>query len=164
MSQRRLSSRLWGLVRRHPGGEQTLRDVIAAIHDEDGTNQAARGTDAYTSTKTLTDKQLARAVDRLDEGAAPRKRRRSKGDKQVKFFISGGERSYLGVLKSKLRWSKDAYREFCERQIKKPAPQTHNEATALIEPMERMLAERGWKLTEYPGGGKWWDPPEGETP
>lgn len=152
---------LWGMVRNHPGGEQAMRDIVVSIHDEDGTCQELRGTDDYASTKNLTGPQFERLLDRVAEGACWPRRRRAKMYNVV-FLISKAEQAYIRFLKESLGWADESFQAFAKRQTKGQGVRTHRQASAVIEPMERMLAERGWRLTERKGD-KWWDPPSGDV-
>lgn len=161
-TRKALYRRLWSNVRHLPGGEETMRDMVAVLRDRDGTGTKLMGTEDYTSVKQLTVGQLKRLIAEVEERMDWPERRRAKGQDNVAWLISQKTRSYIRYLATELGWDNAALQGFCERQIKRTAPATRKQASALIEPMERMLAERGRKMVERKGR-KWWDPPsEGE--
>lgn len=159
---------LWIAVKNLPGGEAQLRDMVAAMNDEDGTHADARGTETYSSTKALTDEQFSTLLDRVIAAAglpkAPRrgsrKRRRLPAEDatRVAFLVSQEELVYLSYLFGLLAWTSEARANFVRRQTKKETVQTHADATRVIEPLERILERKGWVLREDLGV-KQWSPP-----
>jgi hypothetical protein len=158
VKRRAVNARLWAMTKQQlPGGEETLRDLVALLRQEDGTGRELAGTVDYCSTRLLTDAQLYQLLEKVKERAEPKKRRRADAG-NVTFLISVGERRYINVLRRQLGWSEEALAEFGDRQTKARGLTCHEQATAVIEPMERMLREKGWVCTEE-DGHKWWAPP-----
>jgi len=159
--RRGLNARLWSLIKLLPGGEETMRDMVAAMHQADGTGKELLGTDEYTSTRRLSERQFKHLLKLVENRARrakwPKRRRAPEGN--VVWFVSEAERKYIRFLSISLGWSKKALTEFVERQTKGKGVRTHKAASALIEPLERMLRERGWTCTET-RGQKWWSAPE----
>jgi hypothetical protein len=151
--------RLWGMVKHLPGGEETMRDMIGLMRQEDGSGAELAGTPEYTSVRKLTDAELEKLGDRIEAQLGWGPRRRAKTGAAVHWIVSERERAYIRYLGKALGMDQAAVAEFATRQIKKPEPKTHKEASALIEPMERMLEERGFAKREVKGR-KWWDPPK----
>lgn len=120
-----------------------------------------RGTDD-TSTRSLTTEQLAQLVDQVED-AAPRKRRRARpGGGKVRYLVSRGELRYIDYLAQQLGWDGETLAKFSRRQCKRDRPTTHRAASSVIEPLERMLRERGWQDDGDRHGRKWWTPPQQE--
>lgn len=159
--RRQLTRRLWSAVRRLPQRESTMRDMVAVLRQEDETGRELLGTDEYTSTRRLTVRQLRTLVDRVEDAGrrAAGPRRRARGPAKMVWFVSEPERKYIRFLAQSLGWSDVVLEEFALRQTGGRGVRTHKDASAAIEPMERMLRdERGWTCTEA-HGRKWWDPP-----
>lgn len=160
MVRRALNSRLWGLVRRElAGGEETLRDLVALLRQEDKSGRELAGTERYTSIRLLTDEQLKRLVEMVEERCG-KKRRRSPDGTQVTFLTSPGELRYVSYLAGELGWSKEALDAFTARQTEGKGLRTHALVSAVVEPMERMLRERGYTCEES-CRRKWWTQPSG---
>jgi hypothetical protein len=153
-----LNRRLWGMVRHLPGGEETMRDMIGVMRQEDGSGAELAGTPEYTSVRQLSNLELEALCDRVEAQLGWGPRRRAKAGTTVHWMVSVRECAYIRYLGRSLGMDQAAIEEFSTRQIKKPGPRTHKEASALIEPMERMLEERGYTKREVKGR-KWWDPP-----
>lgn len=160
MNRKAANSRLWGLVKSLPGGEQTLRDLVAILHQEDGSGKGLLGTKEYCSTRLLTDGQFARLMRMVEEKSTRPKRRRCL-DGNVVWLVSGGELRYVRYLARSLGWTKETLQEFISRQTHGRGVKRHQDASAVIEPMERMLRERGYRLTEEKGR-KWWSKPSAD--
>lgn len=158
MDRASLNRRLWGMVRHLPGGEETMRDMIGIMRQEDGSGAELAGTISYTSVRQLSDAELENLCNRIELKLGWGSRRRAKPGTVVHWMVSERERAYIRYLTRQLGWEPDAALEFTQRQIKKDAPKTHKEASALIEPMERLLEERGYTKREVKGR-KWWDKP-----
>jgi hypothetical protein len=146
---------LWSLVRKLPGGEPQLRDLVAVLRTEDGSGQELIGTEEYTSTRLLTDAQFSALLQMVRDKTGWRPSRRSDGN--VLWLVSAAERKYITFMAVRcLGWTQKALEEFVTRQTKGRGLRTHAQASALIEPLERMVQERGgWVLTED-HGHKWW--------
>ena len=151
-----LNGRLWGRVRALPGGEPRLRELVAAIHQEDGTG-GKLAPELTTSTKCLTYDQLAR-LERRVVAECPRQRRRRSPTGDAVWLATDRERKYARWMARQLGWSAESFEEFCGRQAKRPSPATHNQASAVIEPLERLMRQAGWHCEEERDGSKWWSP------
>jgi hypothetical protein len=162
MSTRGASNRLlWGAVKRLPGGEAELRAAVAAVNDQDGTNQALRGTDDYRSTKNLTDAQLAGLADRFRASAGlPPPSRQARGPRggkprrpddaawRVTYIASKGEQHYIDYLRGIVDMAPEKWAAFVERQTRGAGLATHVACNAVIAPLERMLRARGYDIVE----------------
>jgi len=147
------------MVRHLPGGEETMREMIAYIRQEDGTGQELNSED-YVSTRKLSDEQFQHLLSMVrSKSNAPRKRRRRSRAGNVTYMVTDGERKYINFMAGALGWSEDALQGFVARQTRGKGIRTHRQASAVMEPMERLLKERGWSLSEGKGGRKWWDKP-----
>lgn len=155
-------AKFWQLVHRHPGGESAGRDCIAAVHDADGTCRELKGTDAYSSTKTLTDAQWKKVLEQLHAHAKPRRRRRRSPHGDVAYFVSPQQQAYISRLATLLGWSDEAFDAFILRQIKKPSATTHEEVDKIITPLERICRARGMDCISMKNGVEklWYWPDE----
>lgn len=158
-----LNRHLWALVRQLPGREETLRDLVAGLHREDGTCEDLAGTTDYTSTRRLSDGQFARLVDLVAERAHWPNRSPRVHDGSVKYMAKPREHSYIRWLATKLDWSEDALREFIARQTKSKGVRWHSQANAVIKGLERMLTTRGWTIHTHKGRKVWLPPDEENT-
>lgn len=149
------NSRLWGMVRSLPGGKETLRDLVALLRQEDRSGKELLGTEAYCSTRLLTDLQFQRLLQMVAEKVPGRPRRRRCLTGNVVWLASGGERRYVNWLARALGWTPEALEEFITRQTQGRGIKQHKDASSVIEPMERMLRERGFTCEEA-DGKKWW--------
>ena len=160
MNRKALNRRLWSLVRTLPGGEETMRDMVGQLRQRDGTGKSLLGTDEYTSTRKLTDGQFLRLLELVEEkGGWPRRRRSNEGN--TVWLISDQEKKYIRFLRKALGFSDETFDGFVDKQTKGKGIRTHRAASAVIEPLERMLSDRGWMLTETKGH-KWWERPTEE--
>ena len=157
-----LNRRLWTLVRKHPGGEDALRDMVASIHSDDGTGKALVGTDAFTSTRQLTEKQFLRLIARVEAGVPRPTRRKNNDEGNVTFLATAGSTNYIRHLAGELGWTDEGLKKFIKRQTKGKGVRTYAEAQAVVVPLERMLRDRGYELL-ISNGRKWCVPPEKEV-
>ncbi|HLY94425.1 MAG TPA: hypothetical protein VKP14_06230 [Gaiellaceae bacterium] len=155
---------LWAGVRKLPGGEDTLRALVAQVNDRDGTNADSKETDGYSSTKRLTDVQLAALAEdvrrrvglppasklpRGPRGGKPRRPTPIADPETTTFIASDGERVYVEYLFRLLGWEDNSERaKFVERQTRGIGLRTHRACIAVTVPLERMLRERGFIVTE----------------
>lgn len=160
MNRKAANRRLWSHVRHLPGGEETLRDMVAQLHQQDGTAKDLVGTDEYTSTRRLTDAQFMRLIERVQEKVDWPKARRSR-EGNVAYLVTEGTREYIRFMAGALKFTGEAFDAFVARQTKGKGLKTRRAASAVIEPLERMMRARGWTATEAKGR-KWWDPPREE--
>ncbi len=149
---------LWCTARRIENGEAVIREHVRRMHDRDRTNQDARGTPEYGSTRRLSDVQwseLCEIVARLAGRSAPADRargprggrpRRESGGRAI-YLVSPAEREYIDHLASLLGWSAEALDRFTARQTRGSGLRTHRDATAVIAPLERMCRQAGHRLT-----------------
>ena len=133
-----MNRRLWTFVRTLPGGEQTLRDMVGLLHQEDRSGADLVGTPEYTSTRKLTDRQFEELLRRVEAKSKRPPRGRKPPEGNVVFMVGTRERSYITFMARSLGWSRPTLRAFVERQTGRPEVKTHAEASAVIEPMERI--------------------------
>jgi len=143
-SRVRLNKLLWVAVKRLDGGEATLRRLVTELHQEDGTTP--RDGLPPDSTRGLSDTQHRRLVDRVlamigHPGILARPR--SAPGAVAGHFASAGEKAQIQEVARLLGWSDDTLEDFIRRQTKGRGVRTHNDATAVLAPMKRMLRERG---------------------
>ena len=152
---------LWGAVKKLREGEAALRDAVAALNQRDGTNAAHVGTDAYGSTRLLTDAQLAELADRFRRSAhlpppsrqlagprGGRARRPEVAANDVAYLASEGERSYALDLFRVLGWTDEARDAFIARQTHGRGIGTHAGCNAVIAPLERIARSKGFQIVE----------------
>ncbi len=152
-----MNRRLWSLVRSLPGGEETMRDIVVRIRYEDC--QAPAGQAVDTSTRSLSDAQFALVLDHIEKSVGrPQRRRSTTGDAVYPIFDKKGDRrlKYINFMAQQLHWSREKKEGFIRRQTKGKGIKTHRLASAVIEPMERMMKQAGRVCDEKPDGSKWW--------
>jgi hypothetical protein len=159
---------LWTCVRRLPSGEDVLRTAVCDINDRDKTNQDRKGSSEYFSTKLLSDGQLLRLTDRMKKASQlepnqQQRRRPPNTSKNVTYLASPSEREWIDTLFKALGFADDKRTAFITRQAGASSVSTHDEATAVIHPLERMARARGWRIVKE-GQRKCLLPaPQGET-
>lgn len=131
-----------------------MRDLVARIHDEDGTGDELRGSDEFTSTRKLTDRQFDKLLALVESRSKPSRRRAELGN--IVWMASDQERAYVKYMANGLGWGLAELERFILRQTKGKGIRTHRQATAVITPMERLMLERGFLCDEQPDGRKWW--------
>lgn len=161
--RRRVNSLLWSAAGKLPNGTELVRDAVGAVNNRDQTNQAARGTAEYFSTKLLSDKQLLEiAVSLRDsaklppptsrppgpQGGRPRRPEGASPDK-VAHIATPGEHTYIASLFEHLGFTPENRESFIARQTKGHGLTTHKACSAVTAPLERMLRARGWTIAEH---------------
>lgn len=143
-SRSALNKLLWVAVKKLPGGEPTLRDMVVHLHQVDGSTPPDGF--ATDSTRGLSDAQFSRLVDLvLARVGRPTPSRRPRGDQGaplVTHFATDGEKAQIKEIADQLAWTDDTLEEFIRRQTKGRGVRTHRDATAVLTPMKRMLTTR----------------------
>ena len=152
---------LWGAVKKLREGEAALRDAVVVMNIRDDTNAEHAGTAEYSSTRHLSNAQLAELADRFRRAAGlpppsrqesgprgGRARRPESAANDVAYLASEGERSYALDLFRVLGWTDEARDGFIARQTHGRGLGTHAGCNAVIAPLERIARSKGFQIVE----------------
>jgi hypothetical protein len=150
---------LWTAVKKLPGGEEALRDMVAALHESDRT--VPIDGHKIDSTRGLTDEQFTKLVNLvLSKVGRPESSQRPRSNPSAPppaYFATGGERELAAELAEKLGWSRESLGKFINKQTKHRGMKTRADSNAVLVPMKRMLAAREkaveQKAAEKPNNG-----------
>ncbi len=157
---------LWSAARQLEDGEAVIREHVRRLNERDGTNAGARGTPEYSSTRKLSDRQFSELLDvvagltgRTPQAFRPRgprggRPRRESGGRAT-YLVTPAERTYVTYLLDLLEWSPGARDKFIARQTRGAGIRTHRDASAVIEPLERMCRAKGHVLDESQRVKRW---------